>query len=72
MRKFDIYLALGGCKVQTQGGVEVKHLHVFSYAKKSHIVYGVTSYGEILNWQLDGAFGNTIDQYPEMNLVIVD
>lgn len=69
MKDFDSYLALLGKPICMENGTKVTQLTIFE-CDDTHCLYGVTEYGKVLSWDIEGRFGRET-QYPDMDLRLV-
>ena len=67
MKKFDIHSAMSGARVITKGGTEVFNIHHLDKCRDPHCVVGVSEYGTILTWTIDGIYGKTDDQIESLS-----
>lgn len=62
MKKFDIHSAMSGARVITKGGTEVFNIHHLEKCRDPHCVVGVSEYGTILTWTIEGIYGKDAEQ----------
>ena len=67
MKKFDIQSAMSGARVITKDGTEVFNIHHLEKCRDPHCVVGVSEYGTILTWTIDGIYGKTNDQIESLS-----
>lgn len=72
MKPFNLTAALNGAPVCMASGDAVRDLHMFTRSIEGHRLYGVAYNGRIYNWDSEGVFGDFADEYPAMNLMMVD